>query len=52
MTDCLDLVLEAMLWTLIRQPDYLLAGSEVRSLGSSSPFDYGGSDENYEGSVR
>ena len=52
MTDCLDLMLEAMLWTLIRQPDYLLAGSEVRSLGSSGPFDYEGSDEDYDGPVR
>ena len=32
----------------------LLAGSgkEVRSLGSSGPFDYEGSDEEYDGDVR
>ena len=33
---------------------HLLAGSskEVHSLGSSGPFDYEGSDEDYEGPVR
>ena len=28
------------------------ASGEVRSLGSSGPFDYEGSDEDYEGPVR
>ena len=28
------------------------SGEEVRSLGSSGPFDYEGSDEKYDGPVR
>ena len=37
---------------VLQHQHHLLAGSEVRSLGSSGPFDYEGSDEDYEGPVR
>ena len=39
---------------VLQHQSHLLAGSgkEVQSLGSSGPFDYGGSDEYYEGDVR
>lgn len=39
---------------VLQHQHHLLAGSgsEVRSLGSSGPFDYEGSDADYEGPVR
>ena len=37
---------------VLQHQHHLLAGSEVHSLGSSGPFDYEGSDEDYEGPVR
>ena len=37
---------------VLQHQHHLLAGSEVRSLGSSGPFNYGGSDAGYEGDVR
>ena len=38
---------------VLQHQHHLLAGSDkVRSLGSSGPFNYEGSDENYEGDVR
>ena len=39
---------------VLQHQSHLLQASskEVHSLGSSGPFDYGGSDEYYEGDVR
>ena len=37
---------------VLQHQHHLLSGSEARSLGSSGPFDYEGSDEDYEGPVR
>ena len=39
---------------VLQHQHHLLAGSgeEVHSLGSSGPFDYEGSDADYEGPVR
>jgi hypothetical protein len=37
---------------VLQHQHHLLAGSEVRSLDSSGPFDYEGSDDDYEGPVR
>ena len=37
---------------VLQHQHHLLSGSEVRSHGSSGPFDYEGSDEDYEGPVR
>jgi hypothetical protein len=37
---------------VLQHQHHLLSGSEVRSLGSSGPFDYEGSDAGYEGPVR
>ena len=45
---------EQRIIVLQHQSHLLLAGSgeKVQSLGSSGPFDYEGSDENYDGDVR
>ena len=43
---------EQRIVVLQHQHHLLQASGEVRSLGSSGPFDYGGSDEDYEGDVR
>ena len=37
---------------VLQHQHHLLAGSEVRSLGSSGPFDYEGCDAGYDGPVR
>ena len=37
---------------VLQHQHHLLTGSEVRSLGSSGPFDYEGSDADYDGPVR
>ena len=39
---------------VLQHQHHLLAGSgeEVHSLGSSGPFDYGGSDEDYDEGAR
>lgn len=37
---------------VLQHQHHLLAGSEVRFLGSSGPFYYVGSDADYEGPVR
>ena len=37
---------------VLQHQHHLLASSEVLFLGSSGPFYYGGSDENYDGPVR
>jgi len=43
---------EQRIIVLQHQSHLLQASGKVRSLGSSGPFDYEGSDENYEGDVR
>ena len=43
---------EQRIIVLQHQSHLLQASGEVRSLGSSGPFDYEGSDEDYEGPVR
>jgi hypothetical protein len=37
---------------VLQHQSHLLQASEVHSLGSSGPFDYEGSDEDYDGDVR
>jgi len=43
---------EQRIVVLQHQSHLLQASGEVRSLDSSGPFDYGGSDDDYEGDVR
>ena len=43
---------EQRIIVLQHQSHLLQASGEVRFLGSSGPFYYGGSDENYDGPVR
>ena len=43
---------EQRIIVLQHQSHLLQASGKVRSLGSSGPFDYEGSDENYDGTVR
>ena len=43
---------EQRIIVLQHQSHLLQASGKVRSLGSSGPFDYEGSDEDYDGDVR
>ena len=43
---------EQRIIVLQHQSHLLQASGKVRSLGSSGPFDYEGSDEDYDGTVR